>query len=94
MKSFMVVATFKAGTNMADVLAVVPEEQARIRELQTEGRISSLYLATAARQTVFLESFGDDIDHVVAMVTTLPMARWWDLDVFPLNPPAGSQGAT
>ncbi len=88
MKPFMVVATFKLGTNMADVMAVVPEEQARIRELQAEGRINALYLATAARQTVFLESFGDDIDDVVAMVNTLPMAVWWDLDVFPLNPPA------
>ena len=88
MKAFMVVATFKPGTNMADVMAVVPEEQARIRELQAEGRINALYLATAARQTVFLESFGDDIDDVVAMVNTLPMAVWWDLDVFPLNPSA------
>ena len=66
MKPFMVVATFKPGTNMADVMAVVPEEQARIRELQAEGRINALYLATAARQTVFLESFGDDIDDVVS----------------------------
>ena len=90
MKPFMVVATFTPGTHMSDVLAVVPEEQARVRELQAEGRINALYLATAARQTVFLESFGHDIDDVVAMVKTLPMAKWWDIDVFPLNPPAGS----
>ena len=59
-------------------------------ELQAEGRINGLYLATAGRQTVFMESLGEDIDDVVAMVKTLPMAKWWDLDVFPLNPPAGS----
>lgn len=88
MKSFMVVATFTPGTNMADVMAVVPEEQARMAELRAEGRIQGLYLATAARQTVFMESFGEDVDDVVAMVKTLPMAQWWDLDVFPLNPPA------
>ncbi len=90
MKPFMVVATFKPGTNMPDVMAVVPEEQARMAELQAEGRINGLYLATAARQTVFMESFGEDIDDVVAVVKTLPMAKWWDIDVFPLNPPAGS----
>lgn len=88
MKSFMVVATFTPGTSMADVMAVVPEEQARMAELRAEGRIQGLYLATAARQTVFMESFGEDVDDVVAMVKTLPMAQWWDLDVFPLNPPA------
>jgi len=90
MKPFMVVASFKTGTNMPEVFAVVAEEQVRMSELQAEGRINGLYLATATRQTVFMESFGEDIDDVVAMVKTLPMAKWWDLDVFPLNPPAGS----
>ncbi len=90
MTSFMVVATFKPGTNMADVLALVPEEQARIAELHAEGRIGALYLATAARRTVFLETFGDTDDDAESAVRTLPMARWWDLDVFPLNPPAGT----
>ena len=89
MKPYMVVATFKAGTNMPDVLAEVPAEQARMGELQAEGRVNALYLATAARQTVFMEAFGHDIDDVVAMVNTLPMAKWWDIDVFHLNPPAG-----
>ena len=88
MNPFMVVATFKSGTHMPDVFAVVPEEQERVRQLQEEGRINTVYLATAARQTVFLESFGNDIDDVLAMVNTLPMAKWWDIDVFPLNPPA------
>ena len=84
----MLVATFKPGTHMPDVFAVVPEEQERVRQLQAEGRVNTVYLATAARQTVFLESFGNDIDDVLAMVNTLPMAKWWDIDVFPLNPPA------
>ena len=90
MTSFMVVATFKPGTTMADVMAVVPQEQARLDELQAEGRIGALYLATAARQTVFLEAFADSGDEALATVTTLPMAAWWDLDVYPLNPPAGT----
>lgn len=82
MTSFMVVATFKPGTNMADVMAVVPQEQTRLDELQAEGRIGALYLATAARQTVFLEAFADNGDDARATVTTLPMAAWWDLDIF------------
>lgn len=93
MSSHMVVATFKPDVDMADVLPVVPQEQARIAELQAEGRIGALYLATAARKTVFLEVLDETSDGAVATVNTLPMARWWDLDVFPLNPPATTQGA-
>lgn len=94
MQSFMVVATFKPGTVMTDVFAVVAGEQTRVAELQAEGRLRAIYLSTATRQTVFLESFGDDVDDVVAMVSTLPMARWWDLDVFPLNGPAGREATS
>lgn len=94
MTSFMVVATFKPGTNMADVMAVVPQEQARVAELQAEGKIGALYLATAARQTVFLQTFADSDDEALATVTALPMAAWWDLDAYPLNPPAGTPAAS
>lgn len=90
MTSFMVVAAFRPGTDMTEVMSVVSEEQARIAELQAAGRIGALYLATAARQTVFLETFADTADEATATVRTLPMARWWDLDVYPLNPPAGA----
>ena len=90
MTSFMVVATFKHGTDMADVVAVVPQEQARIAELQAEGKIGALYLATAARQTVFLHTFAESADEALATVMLLPMAAWWDLDAYLLNPPAGT----
>ena len=90
MKPHMVIAKFKPGTSMQEVLEVVHEEQARVAELKAEGRIGALYLATAARQTVFLEIFASDPDDAEQIAKTLPMARWWDLDVYPLNPPAGA----
>lgn len=90
----MVVATFKPGTDIADVMAVVPQEQARVADLQSEGKMGAVYLATAARQTVFLETFADSSDAALATVETLPMAAWWDLDVYPLNPPAGIPAAS
>lgn len=86
----MVIATFRPGTSMDEVLQVVHEEQARVAELQADGRIGALYLATAARQTVFLEIFASDPDDAETTVRTLPMAKWWDLNVYPLNPPAGA----
>lgn len=83
--AYMVVATFKPGTSMDEVLTVVAEEQARVAELQVAGIIGEIRLATASRQTVFLEVFGSSTDEVETSVRTLPMAKWWDLDIFPLN---------
>ncbi len=90
----MVMATFRPGTSMDEVRTVVADEQVRLGELQAEGRVGALYPATAARQTVFLEVFGWDLDDVEATVRTLPMARWWDLDAYPLNAPAGPATAS
>ncbi len=87
MSSFMVVSTFKAGTDMAEVMQVVAEEQAKVAELKSAGQIGALYLSTATRGTVFLEIFADDEDAARSIVTSLPMAKWWDIDVFPINTP-------
>jgi muconolactone delta-isomerase len=83
----MVVSTFMQGTDMAEVMTVVAEEQAKVAELKAAGTIGALYLATATRGTVFFEIFADDTDAARAVVASLPMAKWWDIDVFPINAP-------
>lgn len=90
MNAYMVVAKFKPGTVMAEVLAVLPQEQARVDELRAEGKLTGVHLATQARQTVFLQVSASDEDDAEQIVRTLPMAKWWDVDVFPLN---GAPGA-
>ena len=87
MSSFMVVSTFKPGTEMAEVMSVVAEEQAKVAELKAAGTIGALYLSTATRGTVFIEIFADDADAAGIAVASLPMAKWWDIDVFPINVP-------
>ena len=91
LSAFMVVATFKPGTSMEEVLTVVAEEQAKVAELQSAGLIGEIRLATASRRTVFLEVFGSSPNDVESCVRTLPMAKWWDLDIFPLNEAATPQ---
>ena len=88
MESFMVVCTFTPDTLMADVMTVVAEEQAAVAVLKEQGRIGSVFLATRDRRTVFLEVFAADGDDAKSTVLSLPMAKWWDLDLYPLNPPA------
>ena len=84
---FMVVCTFRAGTDMREVFAVVAEEQAAVAALSAEGRIGNIHVSLA-RGTVFIQAFGADAETATATVRSLPMARWWDIDTFPIAAPA------
>lgn len=79
MSSFKVVCAYKLGTVMAEVFAVVAEEQATVQSLQNEHRRGAVYLALA-RGTVFLEIVADDPGAAEMKVHELPMASWWNLD--------------
>ena len=93
MATFIVKCTFKEGTDMAEVFAVVAEEQVHAAALLAEGRVGSIYLSLE-RGTVFIETFAEDPEEVVATIITLPMAVWWDLDVFPvISPPEAETAA-
>lgn len=93
MEKFMVVCTFKPGTEMSDVYSVVAEEQAKAAELQAAGKIGAIHLATISRGTVFIETFAQNPEEATATIQSLPMAIWWDIDVFPLSAP-GKPGAS
>lgn len=92
MTTHMVICRFEDGTDMDDVFAVVAEEQAKVAELVSEGRVGSIHLALA-RGTVFIETFADDVAAAEATVRSLPMARWWTIDVYPCGVPAIGSGA-
>jgi muconolactone delta-isomerase len=92
MEKFMVVCTFKQGTEMSDIYAVVAEEQTKAAELQEAGKIGAIHLATLSRGTVFIETFAATLEEATATIQSLPMAIWWDIDVFPLSAP-GKSGA-
>lgn len=83
----MAVCTFKQGTVMAEVFAVVAEEQAQVAALREAGRIGEIYLSLA-RGTVFIETMAQGVDEASATVRDLPMAAWWDIDIFPIAAPA------
>ena len=86
---FMVQCTFREGTVMSEVFAVVAEEQAAVAALSSAGKLGDIRLSLA-RGTVFIQAFGADAAEAGATVASLPMARWWDLDVFPIAaPPIG-----
>lgn len=86
MSPFIVMARFRPGTDMQEVYAVAPAEKAQVLALRDEGRIGTVHISLP-RQTVFIETFADDEAAALETVETLPMARWWDLDCFPITQP-------
>jgi muconolactone delta-isomerase len=81
---FMVVSTFHDGVDMKDVLQVVDEEKAKVRELQDQGRLGEIRLAVPQGK-VFLDVFANDEAEALATVKELPMAKWWNLVAYPLS---------
>ena len=86
MSAFIVMARFLPGTDMQEVYAVAPEEKAQVLALRGEGRIGAVHISQP-RGTVFIETFAGDEEEARATVETLPMARWWELDCFPITAP-------
>jgi muconolactone delta-isomerase len=84
LSGFMVVSTFKKDTDMKAVMAVVEEEKTKVKELQAEGRIGSIRLAVPNGK-VFLDVFAADSESAASTVRELPMAKWWDLEVYLLS---------
>jgi tRNA threonylcarbamoyladenosine modification (KEOPS) complex Pcc1 subunit len=86
MNTFIVVATFKPNTNMQEVFAVVNEERAQVAVLRSASQLGFVHLSLA-RSTVFLEILAADETQARAVVNSLPMSRWWDLDLYPTVEP-------
>lgn len=84
MAQFMVVSTFFEGADLREVLQVVEEEKAKVKELQEQGRLGQIRLAVPQGK-VFLDVFANDEDEAIATVKELPMARWWNLDAYTLS---------
>lgn len=93
MDCFMTVATFRPNTDMSAVLAVVSDEVAQVETLRVAGRIGAVHVSQA-RGTVFIETFAADPAAATDTIQTLPMAKWWDLDIYPVSaPPQGDRPA-
>jgi muconolactone delta-isomerase len=84
MATFIVMARFRPGTDMSDVQAVIPEETAQVERLRADGRVGAIHLALS-RGVVFLEVLAEDVAGAEETVRSLPMAKWWDLDVYPTS---------
>ena len=85
----MVVATFKEGVTQEEIRALIPAEQAQAKLLEEEGFIGVIKVAMPKR-TVFIEAFGQDDQSALETIYSLPLAKLWDIELFPITPPAGA----
>jgi len=86
MAVYMVVATFRPGTDMDEVFAVADAERAQVKVLTVEGRLGHIHLAIPHGK-VFIEVFADDDAAAEATIMTLPISKWWDLEIYPTMVP-------
>jgi hypothetical protein len=86
MNKFMVVCTFKPDVVWDEVTAMVPEEMAAVKILESQGVLSAVRVSIA-RDKVFLEVSAADAAGATATVQSLPMSKWWDLDPYQIAVP-------
>jgi hypothetical protein len=89
MNSYMVVATFKEGITQEEIRAMIPAEQAQAKLLEEQGLIGVIKVAMPKR-TVFIEAFSQDDQSALETIYSLPLAKLWDIELFPITPPAGA----
>ena len=91
MATFMVIGQFDPETDLAQMNTVLAEEVAQVQILKGEGRLGSVHISPA-RGKVFLEVIAEDAAGAETAVKTLPMAKWWAIDIYPtIGPPAAAE---
>jgi muconolactone delta-isomerase len=88
----MMVATVRNNTDFAQVAALRADEKKRLEVLRSEGRIGAHHVAPALRAT-FVEVIAADEKQVEEMRATLPLAQFFDLDIYSTTPPDTAEPA-
>lgn len=92
MATFMVIGAFDPEIDLPLMSTVLAEEVAQVQVLKGEGRLGSVHISPA-RGRVFLEIIAEDATEAQATAETLPMAKWWTIDVYPTVGPPPAAGA-
>jgi muconolactone delta-isomerase len=91
-QTFMVVATIREDTDFARFAALRADEEKQLGVLRSEGKIGAHHVAPARRAT-FIEVMAADEKQVEETLTTLPLAQFFDVDIYPTTPPDAAEAA-
>ncbi|MGW5748568.1 muconolactone Delta-isomerase family protein [Amycolatopsis sp. NPDC003861] len=90
-QTFMVVGTLRDDTDLAEFAALREAEHQQLEVLRSQGKIGAHYVSPARRAT-FVEVIAADQAQVAEILATLPFARFFDADVYPLAPQDAAEG--
>ncbi len=88
MAVFMVTGDFDPEADLPQMNSVLAEEVAQVQALKAEGRLGSVHISVT-RGRVFLEINAGDAAAARTTVESLPMAKWWKIDIYPTVGPPG-----
>ena len=91
-QTFMVVATVRDNTDFAQFAALRADEQKQLDVLRSDGRIGTHHIAPA-RRTTFIEVIAADETQVEETLATLPLAQFFDFDIYSTAPPDAAEAA-
>ena len=83
MQKWMASLSFKEKPT-PDVIALVPSEQARVKELTAQGLIDAIYISNKDGKIWILMS-SETLEALQQTLTTLPMYTYFNIEVSPLN---------
>jgi muconolactone delta-isomerase len=92
LQTFMVVATVRDSTDFAQFAALRADEQKQLEALRSDGRIGAHFIAPA-RRTTFIEVIAADEAQVEETLATLPLAQFFDFDIYSTAPPDAAEVA-
>ena len=91
-QTFMVFATLRADTDLAEFNALRDDEHKQLEVLRSDGKVGAHYVSPARRAT-FIEVLAEDEKKAMETLETLPFARFFDADVYPTAPPDAAEVA-
>jgi muconolactone delta-isomerase len=89
-RTFMVVGTLRADTDLAEFNALRDDEQKQLEVLRSDGKVGAHYVSPA-RWATFIEIIAADEKEAAETLETLPFARFFDADVYPTMPPDAAE---
>jgi len=88
--TYMTVAGFSPERDLPQMNAVIAEEVAQVKALRADGRLTAVHVSPTRGRFFLVVNAEDDVA-ARATVETLPMAKWWTLEVYPLMGPVDQQ---
>jgi len=80
---FMINAKFRL-QDRTEILARLPQEQARIKELREQGVEKALYIGADLTQ-VWIVMQAESLDHVQKNLESLPLYLYMEVEITPLS---------